>query len=105
MDVPLVAVYILCVCVSSSLSVGGEEHLIAASHVCRYGVTDNVTSPVVAETNNEEDRTDIYPRSVRKRRLLGFADTTPARPQPTPTPAPAPSRLAPSGRRPVGRRQ
>lgn len=58
------------------------------SHVYRYRVTSNVTSPVVAETNNEEDRADVCPRSVRKRRLFGFADTTPARLQPTPEPAP-----------------
>jgi len=82
----------MCVCVYPRLFPGRTvrgEHPVAASHVCRYGVTVNVTSPVVAETNNEEDRADVYPRSVRKRRLLGFADTTPATPQPTPTPAPA----------------
>lgn len=79
----------------------GEKNPVGASHVRRYGVTGNVTSPVVAETNNEEDRADVYPRSVRKRRLLGFADTTPAKPQPTPTPAPAPI-PTPSVRSPSG---
>lgn len=81
---------VYCVCVCPCLFPGRGERLIAASHVRRYGVTVNVTPPVVAETNNEEDRADVYPRSARKRRLLGFADTTPARSQPTPTPVPAP---------------
>ena len=57
----------------------GREPPVEVSHVLRYRVTDNVTFPVVAETNNEEDRADVYPRSVRKRRLLGFTDTTPDR--------------------------
>ena len=51
------------------------------------------------------DRADVYPRSVRKRRLLGFADTTPVRPQPSLRLPPLPSRLPPSGRRPVGHPQ
>jgi hypothetical protein len=48
-----------------------------------------VTSPVVAETNNEEDRADVYSRTARKRRLLGFTDTITDRFQSTPDPAPA----------------
>jgi hypothetical protein len=55
----------------------------------RYRVTDNVTSPVVAETNNEEDRADVYSRTVRKRRLPGFTDTITDRFQSTPDTAPA----------------
>lgn len=95
-----VCVY-MCVCVLARYLSRWEEDPGVVGHVRRYGVTGNVTSPVVAETNNEEDRADVYTRSVRKRRLPGFADTTPARHQPTPKPAqssiPTPSVRSPSG--------
>ena len=61
MYVPLVVVYTVCVCASPSVSQPGGKvwHPVAVGHVCRYVVTGNVTSPVVAETNNEEDRADV----------------------------------------------
>jgi hypothetical protein len=53
------------------------------------------------QRGGQSGRLDVYPRSVRKRRLLGFADTTRPGLSPPPRLPLPPSRLAPSGRRPV----
>ena len=54
-------IYGLCVRIPVGFLGWGESvaQPVAVGHVCRYVVTSNVTSPVVAETNNEEDRADV----------------------------------------------
>jgi hypothetical protein len=56
---PLAVACAVCVCVPPATFLGGRGRPVAEGHVWRYGVTVNVTSPVVAETNNEEDRADV----------------------------------------------
>jgi len=53
-------IYGVCVRIPVAFLRGGKVwYPVAVGHVYRYVVTGNVTSPVVAETNNEEDRADV----------------------------------------------
>ena len=83
-----------------------SEVPVVVSHVCRYGVTKNVTSPVVAETNNEESTERTFALGVFGNDACLDLQIQPrsglAHPLRLP---PLPSRLPPSGRRPVGHRQ